>query len=257
MSTPTQSLMIAACLLGFALPGAAHFQEIIPSADVLPDGGTVTLDLRFSHPVERGPVMEMAMPARVGVLANGVVADLTAALEAAPVDGKSAWRLTQDLGEPGASVFFVEPVPYWEPSEGKFIVHYTKVVVDNYASGDGWDALVGLPVEIAPLVRPTGLWTGNAFRGIVLKGGAPVPFAEIEVEFINDGSVIPPNEAFITQVIKADAAGSFSYTMPRAGWWGFAALVEGDSPMTSPEGAEVPVEEGGLIWVRTTDMGGN
>ena len=37
-------------------------------------------------------------------------------------------------------------------------------------------------------------------------------------------------------------------------WWGFAALVEGDEPMVSPEGAEVPVEQGALIWVKATAM---
>ncbi len=243
-------------LLGASAPAWAHFQEIIPSADVLPEGGSVTVDLVFTHPVEGGPTMEMVKPAKMGVLTGGTVTDLLPELTEKPVDGKAAWSVTRDLVEPGASVFFVEPKPYWEPSEGKYIVHYSKVVVDSYASGEGWDAMVGLPVEIQPLARPTGLWTGNEFRGVVLKNGEPVPFAEIEVEFINDGSVTPPNDAFITQVIKADASGTFSYAMPRAGWWGFAALIEGDTPMTSPEGKEVPVEQGALMWVKATDMGG-
>jgi cobalt/nickel transport protein len=111
-----------------------------------------------------------------------------------------------------------------------------------------------LPVEIEPLVRPTGLWTGNSFRGIVRRNGKPVPFAEVEVEFVNDGSVKAPNDAFVTQVIKADGAGVFSYAMPRAGWWGFAALVTGDKKMKSPDGKDVSVELGGLMWVKTTDM---
>ena len=89
---------------------------------------------------------------------------------------------------------------------------------------------------------------------MVLKNGAAVPFAEIEVEFVNDGSVAAPNDAFITQVLKADANGTFSYAMPHAGWWGFAALLEADAPMTSPEGKAVPVETGALIWVKATDM---
>jgi len=244
------------CLAGVATPALAHFQEIIPSADVLPDGGPVTLELTFTHPVDRGPTMDMKKPVRMGVLKDGKETDLLSALTETPVDGRGAWSLAHDLTEPGAAIFYVEPQPYWEPAEGKFIVHFAKVVVDGYASGEGWDALVGLPAEIQPLTRPTGLWTGNVFTGVVLKDGTPVPFAEIEVEFVNDGSVTPPNDAFVTQVIKADANGTFTYAMPRAGWWGFAALLEGDAPMTSPEGKTVPVEEGALIWVRTTDMGG-
>ena len=46
----------------------------------------------------------------------------------------------------------------------------------------------------------------------------------------------------------------FAYAMPRAGWWAFAALVDGDEPMKNPDGEEVPVELGGLIWVKTVDM---
>jgi cobalt/nickel transport protein len=114
--------------------------------------------------------------------------------------------------------------------------------------------MIGLPVEIEPLVRPTGLWTGNLFRGVVRKDGKPVPFAEIEVEYVNDGAIKPPNDAFVTQVIKADETGAFAYAMPRAGWWGFAALIEGDEPMKGPDGKSVPVELGALIWVKAVDM---
>lgn len=240
-------------LLGCTVPVHAHFQQILPGQDVLPAGGPVTLDLVFTHPVEIGPVMDMARPAAVGVVSGGTVTDLSDALVEAPRNGAAAWQVTRELAEPGAAVFFVTPQPYWEPAEGKFIVHHAKVIVDSYASGDGWDAMAGLPVEIAPLVRPTGLWAGNAFRGVVMRGGAPVPFAEIEVEFVNEGTMTPPNDAFVTQVIKADATGAFGYTMPFAGWWGFAALLEGDATLTAPDGAEAPVEEGALIWVHATD----
>ena len=58
----------------------------------------------------------------------------------------------------------------------------------------------------------------------------------------------------MTQVIKADGNGVFSYAMPRAGWWAFAALVDGDEKMRNPEGEEVDVELGALMWVRCRDM---
>ena len=256
------SYPIASLCLGFVYLTAAnssciaHFQEIIPSADVLPEGGKVTLDLVFTHPVEGGPVMAMQKPAKVGVLAGGKQTDLLKNLAERPVGGKPAWTLTHELPSPGAAVFFVEPQPYWEAAENKHIVHYAKVIVDSFASGEGWDELVGLPVEIQPLTRPTGLWTGNLFSGGVLKDGKPLPFAPVEVEFINDGSVKPPNDAFVTQMVKADANGTFTYAMPRAGWWGFAALIEGDAQRAGPDGKPAPVEEGALIWVKATDMGG-
>ncbi len=167
----TSPLALAALFVtSYALPAAAHFQEIIPSADVLPEGGEVTLDLVFTHPFEGGPTMQMERPAEIGVLKGGTKTDLSDKLEEIEKEGKKAWRLTDELAEPGAAVYYVTPQPYWEPAEGKYIVHYAKVVVDSYASGEGWDAMVGLPVEIKPLSRPTGLWTGNVFSGVVTKG---------------------------------------------------------------------------------------
>ncbi len=121
----------------------------------------------------------------------------------------------------------------------------------------GWDQLADLPVEIEPLVRPYGLWTGNTFRGIVRRNGKPVPFATIEVEYYNEGQRVKiPGDAFVTQVVKADADGVFSYSMPRAGWWGFAALLDADKQMAGPDGQLADVELGGVIWVKTVDMQG-
>lgn len=233
----------------------AHFQEILPSTDTFgSDSGTLSLDLIFTHPMDRGPTMDMKKPTRFGVLTDKGEEGLLGTLKEAPHDGKSAWQASYIPAEPGAYTFFVEPQPYWEPAEDKSIIHYAKVVVDAFDWGSDWDRMVGLPVEIEPLTRPYGLWTGNVFSGIVRANGEPVPFAEIEVEWVNDGSLTPPGDAFVTQVIKADERGVFTYAMPRAGWWGFAALVEADYKLPDPSGAEKPVELGGLIWVKPVDM---
>jgi cobalt/nickel transport protein len=240
-----------------ACPVGAHFQMLIPSVDIVTAGGrkVVELSLVFTHPMELGPAMEMAEPVQFGVLTDGEKHDLTESLKPKKVDGKTAYSAAYRVRAPGDYVFYLEPAPYWEPAEQKMIVHYTKVVVDAFGAEEGWDAMVGFAVEIEPLVRPYGLWTGNAFRGIVRKGGEPVPFAEVEVEYYNeDRQVEAPADPFVTQVIKADADGVFSYVMPRAGWWGFAALVDGDEQMPNPDGRMVDVELGGLMWVKTVDM---
>ena len=54
------------------------------------------------------------------------------------------------------------------------------------ATTRGWDAELGLPTEIVPLSRPFGLWAGNLFQGVVKRDGAPVPHAEVEVEFYDE-----------------------------------------------------------------------
>jgi cobalt/nickel transport protein len=241
-----------------ALPalGQTHFQELIPNTDIVSErtSDVVGLELIFTHPMSRGPAMEMGQPVRFGVVGPRGDEDLGASLVPTTVGGRRAYRADYRVKRPGDYVFYLEPAPYWESAEGVMIVHYTKVVVNAYGAGGGWDDEIGLPVEIAPLVRPYGLWTGNLFRGVVKKDGEAVPFAEVEVEWRNDGTVQAPADPYLTQVIKADANGAFSYAMPRAGWWGFAALLEGDAPMKNPEGQEVPVETGGLIWIHVRDM---
>src|SRR5271165_180311 len=232
----------------------AHFQELLPSTDIVPDEGARTVDLAivFTHPVEGGPTMNMGEPVQFGVLADGKMTDLKSSLIVKPFDGKNAYTARYKVEKPADYVFYLEPAPYWEPAENHYIQHFTKVVVD-FAAGDGWDKLVGLPMEIEPLTRPYGLWTGNEFRGRVLKNGKPLPFADIEVEWTNDGSVKPPADAFNTQVIKADAEGVFSYAMPKAAWWAFNAVSEGPERQ-SPDGKTVGTEIGGTMWVHTVDM---
>jgi len=248
---------IPAILLLWATPAWAHFQTLLPSTDIVePETGpAVTLDIAFTHPMEWGPVMEMGKPVQFGVLAGGGKKDLRPLLKQGKREGKNVYSAAYTFRQPADSIFYIEPAPYWEPAERKMIIHYTKVVVSAFGAEEGWDAPVGLPVEIIPLSRPYGLWTGNLFRGIVTKNGKPVPFAEIEVEYYNKNRRVKiPADPYATQVIRADGNGVFAYAMPREGWWGFAALLQGEKKMKGPDGTPVDVELGGLIWVRTRDM---
>ncbi|EPJ49227.1 MAG: nickel transport complex protein, NikM subunit, transmembrane [Osedax symbiont Rs1] len=249
--------VVLAICLSAATPSFAHFQEIIPDRDFLNAANQqpLRLALTFTHPMTQGPVMNMLKPKSISVLSNNNRQDLLTNLVEEKLDSStSTWSLTYQATQPGDLVFYVEPQPYWEASEGKMIIHYSKVIVDGFGAFAGWDALVGLPIEIEPLTRPYSLWTGNAFQGVVKKAGQPLPFAEIEVEWRSDGTVTPATDSYITQVIKADANGTFSYVMPKAGWWGFAALIEADYTLAAPNGKQVPVELGGLIWINAKDM---
>jgi len=176
-------------LFSLADRAAAHFQVLLPSTDIVEDQDlrTIDLDLRFTHPMEQGPTMNMARPRQIAALVGGKRIDLSGRLKPRKVDGKSAYSCSLATTTPGDYVVYVEPEPYWEAAEQKMIVHYTKVVIDVLGAEKGWDSMVGLPVEIEPLVRPYGLWTGNAFRGIVRYHGKPVPFARVEVEYYNEG----------------------------------------------------------------------
>lgn len=242
-------------ILGVLSEAFAHFGMILPSDDIvsLEEKRKVALKVMFLHPFEQ-QWMNWGRPKRFGVLIRGKQReDLTGQLKPLEIKGKKAWSSSYKIKRPGDHVFFVEPRPYWEPAEGKFIIHYTKVVVNAFGLEEGWDQRVGFPIEIVPLTRPYGLWTGNVFRGLVLLQGKPAPFIDVEVEYFNRDGIKPPAEPFVTQVIRTDSQGVFTYCMPRAGWWGFAALA--DAPFKiKRDGKDFPVEIGGVIWVKVEDM---
>ncbi len=234
---------------------SAHFQELIPSTDVLnaTSGRQLQLQLTFTHPLAGGPVMPMAPPLQFGVLAGSQRQDLRAALTPTRVQQQPAFSARFAVRQPGDHQFYLVSAPYWEAGEGKLIQQFTKVVVNAFDGERNWDRLLGLPIEIEALSRPYDLWTGNLFSGIVRKEGLPLPYARIEVEWRNDGSLESPAAGLSGQVIKADGNGVFHYALPRAGWWGFAALSDA-GPVAGPEGEPVPLEQGGLIWVYARDM---
>lgn len=243
----------------------AHFGTLTPSDDIVTQDDAKTLDIqvKFIHPMELH-YMEMVKPKQFGVVHNGKKSDLLDSLKAAKghsPDQKEKftfWTTEYKIRRPGDYTFFLEPTPYWEPAEDLFIVHYTKVCVNALGLEKGWDEPVGLETEIVPLTRPYGFWTGNLFTGQVLLNGKPVPNAEVEVEYLNESPdnpsiVVAPSDPYVTQVVKADGNGVFSYAMPRAGWWGFSALNEASWKLKK-DGQEKSVEIGAVFWVHSRDM---
>jgi cobalt/nickel transport protein len=222
---------------------------VIPSAPVVEDreGATVTVELSFSHPMQRVG-MEFARPKAVRVLANGDAEDVADSLEAADIMDSGAWKFRYTVRRPGVYAITMEPQPYWEPAEDCFIIHYTKTYVAAFGEEEGWDEPLGLKTEIVPLTRPFGNYAGNMFQGIVMLDGKPVPHAMVEVEHYNrDGKYAAPNQYMVAQTVKADANGVFTYGVPFAGWWGFAALNTADERI--PHGGEDKnVELGAVLW---------
>ena len=246
----TVALWGAILLLGASGQARAHFGMVIPSTNqATAENKSVELTLSFSHPFEcKG--MNLSRPDMFYIVKDGQKTDLLETLMPTKVMDHAAWQTNYRFKRPGVYSFVMVPKPYWEPAEDLSIIHYTKTVVAVFGAEEGWDEPLGLPTEIVPLLRPFGNYAGNTFTGQVLLQGKPVPGAEVEVEYYNrDGSLVAPSEYHVTQVVKADGNGIFSFTCPRAGWWGFAALNEADYTLKNPAGEEKPVELGGVLWI--------
>jgi cobalt/nickel transport protein len=236
-----------------ATNASAHFGMIIPDKQMIEstDDPKVNMKLMFAHPFENAG-MNLEKPAKFSVITGGKTTDLLKTLKPVTIMGGKSWETTYRIKRPGTYTFFMEPEPYWEPAEDCYIIHYTKVVLSAFGLETGWDEEIGLKTEIVPLTRPYGAYAGNVFQGIVKVKGKPVPFAEVEVEYYN-GSAGKTYKAFndymVTQVIRADANGVFTYAVPKPGWWGFAALNMDDTKINDKD-----VEIGAVIWIKFYEM---
>lgn len=242
--------------MAFMLQGHAfaHFGMIIPSDSMImqKEEKTISVKVSFSHPFE-GMGMDLSKPKIFGVMANGKKIDLIKRLKKDRMMGHTAWNVDYKVNRPGVYMFYMEPEPYWESAEDCFIIHYTKTVVTAFGDDEGWDEAIGLKTEIVPLSKPYGLYAGNVFQGVVKLNGKPVPFADIEVEYYNkDGTSVAPTGYMVTQTVKADPNGVFTYAAPISGWWGFAALNTAKDKIIQ-NGKEKDVELGAVIWVRFHD----
>jgi cobalt/nickel transport protein len=258
--------MAGVLILAMTMPAMAHFQMIYTPESALEKAAPINLKLVFTHPFEAGHTMDMGKPEQFFVVRKEKKKDLLGTLN--PITWNSltnsgaAYETSYKLRGMGDNVFCLVPSPYLEEEEGCYIQQITKMVVNTGGFPTDWDAEIGLPAEIVPLDKPYALWTGNVFRGVVKGGGKPVPYAEIEVEYMNHqpltdknafdrkAVVEAPQDAFVTMTIKANVNGEFSFGIPRSGWWGFCAL--GAGPVKEHKGKEL--SQDAVIWVQARDM---
>lgn len=235
---------IISILLGISILTQAHFLTFLPSTDNVTNKQDLNIkfDISFIHPFEQtGMTME-----KPKVYLNNKANKLL--LKETTKFNHKAWLSNYKVKTPGIYKFFVEPIPYFEPAEGKFISHVPKVIISSFGFEDGWDKPLGLKYEIIPMVKPFALYAGNIFQGKVLHNGKPSSNVEVEVELYNEFGLKAPSDAHITQVVKTDLNGIFSFTMNHKGWWGFAALIEEGE--LSHKGKRYPIENGALLWVK-------
>ena len=272
----TLSGLVCGLALGCAsLTASAHFLVMYTPQSALLRGTDIPFTLVFTHAFAGTPTMAMEKPQRFyysrkpGPSEPSEEVDLSQYLE--PIDWHtedttvSAWKANvprNEMRSLGDYQVVLEPTPYLEAGEGLYIQQFAKVMINVGGVPGNWNETLGLPAEIHALNKPYANWTGGVFRGVVLSDGVPVPFTQVEVEYLNhdldvennrfveEGKINAPHPSLEAMVILTNADGEFSFALPKAGWWGFAALTVGPEK----EFNGMPLSQDAILWVQATDL---
>ncbi len=269
------SLLLGAALGACSVSAYAHFVVMYTPQTALLRASDVPFNIVFTHAFAGGPTMAMAKPQRFYYVTRAgrgeptEEVDLSQYLEEVQWQNGdstvSAWKANiprSEMRSLGDYQVVVQPEPYLEEAEGLYIQQFAKVMVNVGGVPGNWGETLGLPAEIHALNKPYANWVGGVFRGVVVSEGIPVPFTQVEVEYLNhpldvennrfqeEGLIDPPHPSLEAVVILTNELGEFSFSMPKAGWWGFAALTVG--PEQEYNG--MPLSQDAILWVQATDL---
>jgi nickel transport protein len=257
-------LSLLALSASIALPAQAHFQLLYTPNVNLQKAGDVPLKLVFWHPMGNGHVMDMGQPVDFFSVFKGKKTDLLPSLKPITFKGRSneaaAYDANIQIKRNGDYILALVPSPYLEKSEDIYIQQITKSYINKGEIPTSWNEPLGLKTEIVPLNKPYGSVAGSTFSGVVLRNGQPVPNLEIEVEYMSaepDMDKSSPNTDTNFAIpggalsVITDSAGKFTFGIPKAGFWGFAAL--GSGPDNTYNGKEL--SQDAVLWIKAHEMG--
>ena len=256
-------LLVTTAAVAMPALAQAHFLLEYTDDTMIERSGGVPIKLIFWHPFGAGHVMSLEKPEEFYMIHNGEKTDLMETLEETTFEGPDnsakAFMGSVPVKRSGDYVVVTVPAPYYEESEDIFIQQITKAYLNRNELPTDWDQPQGLVTEILPLNKPYNIIAGSTFTGRVLSAGQPVAGAKIEIEYIaaapnmegtgaKDATASPlPGGALVA---ISDDNGYVTFGVPKAGYWGFAAL--GSGPKTEHEGKEL--SQDAVIWIRAWDL---
>ncbi|WP_135079645.1 DUF4198 domain-containing protein [Terasakiella sp. SH-1] len=242
----------------------AHFQLVYSPQSNTEKAGVKPLKLLFWHPMENGHVMDMGQPEEFYYSFKGKKTDLTPSLKAVSFNGlhnkANAYDGAVKLKRNGDYKLILTPAPYYEESEDIYIQQITQTLINKGGVPTDWAEPLGLKTEILPLNKPYGAVVGSSFSAIVLREGKPLPGVEVEIEHMVAEPDMVQNKPSNTKSssipggalsVISDANGKFTFAIPKAGYWGFAAL--GSGPDQEYQGKEL--SQDAVLWIKAHELG--
>lgn len=238
-------LSLSILLLG--INAQAHFQMLYTENLALDKGKKIELKHIFTHPFEDKYTLNMGKQhdsndflevEEFYVINKKKKTDLKKSLKDIKFQGNTnnahAYSSTYKARKMGDHIFVLKPAPFYEENQDIYVQQIVKTIVNVAAAPTNWSDELKLEAEIIPLVKPYAIWEGSNFTGIVKANGKVVPFANIDITYLNrdvdiknnkmgKDKIKAPNKVFITLSLKANKDGEFNFTIPKAGVWGFLA----------------------------------
>lgn len=252
----------------------AHFQMLYTPQTALEKGQNIQVRQVFTHPFEDKYTLSMGKQhdtkefkevEEFYVINKKKKTNLKSSLQQIEFEGNinkgNAYALKYKARKMGDHILVLKPAPFYEENQDIYIQQITKTIVNVAAAPTNWDQDLNLEAEIVPLVKPYAIWEGSNFTGIVKTNGKIVPFAKVDITYLNrdiniknnsmgKDKIKAPNKVFVTLTIKADQNGVFNFTIPRAGFWGFCA--QNLSKNKTYKGKKL--KQDALIWVQAKAM---
>lgn len=258
-------LFLSSLLIG---PLMAQSQLMYTPNMTLKTGKSITLIHTQIHPYTNIKNYDMGLdhksdktlePEEFYVMHKTIKTDLIKTLEPIVFTGVNkakAYKSKYKAKKMGDHLFVMKPAPSYSKLEGIYLQMITKMIVNVAGKPTDWDKELGLDAEIIPLSKPYGIWEGSSFSAMVKAQGIPVPFAQIEVEFLNYDidmknykttkmKTNASQQSFKVIEIKANERGEFTFHIPKEGFWSFNAKGVGHNKKY--KGREL--SQDAVIWV--------
>ncbi len=251
----------------------AHTTVMYTENMALDRAADVDMSIVFTHATDGGPTMPMQIQSFTQHSGRSIRMEETDLMDSlAPiqwlnridengeeirVDAFSASIARDQIRSLGDHQLVVVTEPYYDVNDEIYIQQFVKVILNVGGGQTNWFSTLGLPTEIQALKTPYANWVGETFSGVVYSEGYPVPFARLEIDYLNYAvdaenarfSEVPyiaarhPSYKYISMITNEN--GEFHFGIPAAGWWAIAAL--GTGPEIRYE--DIYMSQDAILWI--------